>query len=200
MQRDNCTTRGFSPGSLIRMCIREHFAVLGVSEGLDWDLSREPGSDWVAVGKKSGVWGWEEGGRRKGTLEGLNEHWNAGSAVKRSNDKKQKGGWLMWNKRRGGGRRRNSGVDLQLCNLRQPSLTAQQQLPPHLHSLMHLYTFTLEMFFNSGALTVCYYSAYTLERWSGPSGPHTHIHWETSYSHLFWETQWSSTCQTCVAH
>lgn len=112
----------------------------------------------MAVGKKSGVWGWEEGGWRKGTLEGLNEHWNAGSAVKRSNDKKQKGGWLMWNKWRGGGRRRNSGVDLQLCNLTQPSLTAapppqQQQLPPHLHSLIHLYTFTLEMVFNSSALT-----------------------------------------------
>lgn len=46
-------------------------------------------------------------------LEGLNEHWNAGSAVKRSNDKKQKGGWLMWNKRREGGGQGHRGVDLQ---------------------------------------------------------------------------------------
>lgn len=57
------------------------------------------------------------------TLEGLNEHWNAGSALKRSNDKKQNGGWLLWNKRRGGDMRGSSGVDLQeprnvalLCN------------------------------------------------------------------------------------
>ena len=70
------------------------------------------------------MWGWEEEREREWTLEGLNEHWNAGSAVKRSNDKKQKGGWLIWNKRVGGGRQGNSGVDLQeprsvalLCNL-----------------------------------------------------------------------------------
>lgn len=62
------------------------------------------------------------------TLEGLNEHWNAGSAVESSNDKKQKGGWLPWDKRRGGGRQETRGVDLQelrnvalLCNhIRQP--------------------------------------------------------------------------------
>lgn len=57
--------------------------------------------------------GWVEEGSREVTLEGLSEHWNAGSAVKRSNDKKQKGGWLLWNKRRGGVRQGSSGVDLQ---------------------------------------------------------------------------------------
>lgn len=69
------------------------------------------------------MWGWEEGGSGEWTLEGLNEHWNAGSAVKRSNDKKQNGGWLLWNKRRGGDMQGSSGVDLQeprnvalLCN------------------------------------------------------------------------------------
>lgn len=68
-------------------------------------------------------WGWDEGGSGEWTLEGLNEHWNAGSAVKRSNDKKQKGGWLLWDKRRGGSRQGSSSVDLQeprnvalLCN------------------------------------------------------------------------------------
>lgn len=67
--------------------------------------------------------GWEDRGSGEWTLEGLNEHWNARSAVKRSDGKKQKGGWLLWNKRRGGGRQGNSGVDLQeprnvalLCN------------------------------------------------------------------------------------
>lgn len=29
------------------------------------------------------------------TLEGLNEHWNAGSAVSGSYDKMQEGGWLL---------------------------------------------------------------------------------------------------------
>jgi len=54
----------------------------------------------------------------------LNEHWNAGSAVKRSNDKKQEGGWLTWNKGEGVDVGRGSSVDLQeprsvalLCNL-----------------------------------------------------------------------------------
>lgn len=35
--------------------------------------------------------------RVKGSaLKGLNEHWNAASAVTRSYDQKQEGGWLLW--------------------------------------------------------------------------------------------------------
>lgn len=39
-----------------------------------------------------------------GALEGLIELWNASSAVKISNDKKQEGGWLMGIGKRGAGR------------------------------------------------------------------------------------------------
>lgn len=47
------------------------------------------------------VWAGTSGRVKRSTLKGLNEHWNAASAVTGSYDEKQEGDWLQW--RWGGG-------------------------------------------------------------------------------------------------